>query len=416
MPAGYQTRDMKTDFDVIIIGGGMVGASLARALASANLRVAVVEATSLDSTRQPSYDDRAIALAYGTRLILEGIGVWPGLEPEVEPIGHIHVSDRGRFGFTRLDHQEQGVDALGYVATGHALGQVLLKGLGQQPNLELFCPASLNSFDLSADGVDVRVSLEDGEQILQGKLLVAADGVNSLVREQLDIRLKEWGYGQTAVISNLTPGIEPVGVAYERFTDAGPMALLPLTGGRYGLVWTLDDADVEEVMGLDEEAFLQRVQGRFGYRLGRFQKAGKRSCYPLKLVRASEHIRQRVALIGNAAHAVHPITGQGFNLGIRDAAVLADVLVDAAKNGQDIGSLQTLERYAGWRKRDQEAVALMTDSLVRIFTNPLLPVRVIRNLSMLALDLMPGPKRFLTRQFMGLNGRLPRLSRGRSLV
>ncbi|MEE9357190.1 2-octaprenyl-6-methoxyphenyl hydroxylase [Candidatus Vondammii sp. HM_W22] len=407
---------MKTNFDVIIIGGGMVGASLARALAATNLRIAIIEAASLYSTRQPSYDDRAIALAYGTLLILEGIGVWPELEPDAEPIRHIHISDRGRFGFTRLDHQEQGVAALGYVATGHALGQVLLKGLGQLSNLMLFCPASLNSFDLSADGVEVRISLEEGEQILQGKLLVAADGVNSLVREQLDISIKEWGYGQTAVISNLTPGIEPEGVAFERFTDAGPMALLPLTGGRYGLVWTLDDADLDAVMGLDEAAFLERVQGRFGYRLGQFQKAGKRSCYPLKLVRASEHIRQRVALIGNAAHAVHPITGQGFNLGIRDVAVLADVLVDAAKRGQDIGSLPVLERYADWRKHDQEAVALMTDSLVRIFTNPLLPVRMIRNLSMLALDLMPGPKRFLTRQFMGLNGRLPKLSRGRSLV
>ncbi|MEJ1437246.1 MAG: 2-octaprenyl-6-methoxyphenyl hydroxylase [Candidatus Sedimenticola sp. (ex Thyasira tokunagai)] len=407
---------MKTNFDLIIIGGGMVGASLARALAATDLRIAVVEAKPADAAGQPSYDDRAIALAYGTRLILEGIGVWPALEPEVEAIRHIHVSDRGRFGFTRLDHKAHGIDALGYVATAHSLGQVLLKGLEQQPNLQLFCPAKLEGFSVLADHAEAQITVDGARHTLQSKLLVAADGVNSIVRESLDIELKEWGYGQTAVISNLTPGGECRGVAYERFTDAGPMAMLPLTEERYGLVWTLDDEDVDEVMALDETAFLQRVQSRFGNRLGELQRAGRRSCYPLKLVRAVEHVRPRVALIGNAAHAVHPITGQGFNLGIRDVAVLADLLVDANNSGADLGSLTVLESYARWRNRDQQAVALMTDGLVRLFTNPLLPVRLLRNLGMVALDLMPGPKHLLTRQFMGLNGRLPRLSRGRPLV
>lgn len=407
---------MKTEFDLIIIGGGMVGASLARALAGTRLTIAVVEAAPLEAARQPSYDDRAIALAYGTRLILEGIGVWPELAPEAEAIRHIHVSDRGHFGFTRLDHQAQRVDALGYVVTGHSLGRVLLKGLEQQSNLQLFCPARLEGFSISAERAEVRI-IQDGEQhSLHGKLLVAADGVNSVVRDRLDIELREWSYGQTAVISNLTPGRPGKGVAYERFTDAGPMAMLPLTEGRYGLVWTLDDDDLDQVMALDDGAFLQRLQGRFGNRLGRLQRAGRRACYPLKLVRAVEHVRPRVALIGNAAHAVHPITGQGFNLGIRDVAVLADVLVDAVNGGADPGALTVLEGYARWRNRDQQAVALMTDSLVRLFTNPLLPVRLLRNAGMLALDLLPGPKQLLTRQFMGLNGRLPRLSRGKSLV
>jgi len=194
------------------------------------------------------------------------------------------------------------------------------------------------------------------------------------------------------------------------------MAMLPLTGGRYGLVWTLDDRQVDQVLELDDQAFLARVQGRFGQRLGRFRKAGKRSSYPLKLLRTKEHVRPRVALIGNAAHAVHPITGQGFNLGIRDVAVLAEVLNDAFRAGRDIGSLDVLEDYARWRRRDQQAVALMTDGLVRLFTNPLLPVRVARNLGLLALDLLPPAKRLLTRQFMGINGRLPRLSRGLPLA
>jgi 2-octaprenyl-6-methoxyphenol hydroxylase len=190
------------------------------------------------------------------------------------------------------------------------------------------------------------------------------------------------------------------------------MAMLPLTEGRYGLVWTISDEDVEHITALTDKQFINQVQERFGYRLGRFRRAGVRSVYPLKLLQAKEHIRPRVALIGNAAHAVHPITGQGFNLGIRDVAVLADVLAEANRAQADIGSLAVLEKYANWRKRDQQAVAMMTDGLVRLFTNPLLPVGVLRNLGMLALDMTPPLKRFVTRQFMGLNGRLPRLSRG----
>ncbi|HEB96457.1 MAG TPA: 2-octaprenyl-6-methoxyphenyl hydroxylase [Sedimenticola thiotaurini] len=403
---------MSTPYDIIVAGGGMVGASLARALAGSGLRVAVVEAWSLESGRQPSYDDRAIALAWGTRLILDAIGVWPVLAGHAEPIRHIHVSDRGHFGCTRLHADELQVEALGYVATAHDMGRCLLQGLEQVDGVDLFCPATLERFRIDDAGARVWIGRDDGSLQLTAPLLVAADGGRSAIREGLGIRVREWGYGQTAVISNLTPGVEPNGTAYERFTDQGPMAMLPLTGGRYGLVWTLDDGAVEQVLELDDDAFLARVQERFGNRLGRFRRAGKRSSYPLKLLQAKEHVRPRVALIGNAAHAVHPITGQGFNLGIRDVAVLAEVVSDAFHAGADIGSPQVLERYARWRRRDQQAVALMTDGLVRLFTNPLLPVRLARNLGLVALDLLPPAKELLTRQFMGVNGRLPRLSRG----
>jgi 2-octaprenyl-6-methoxyphenol hydroxylase len=390
----------------------MVGASLARALAGCGLRVAVVEAWPLGSERQPSYDDRAIALAYGTRLILEGMGVWRGLQPDAEPIRHIHVSDRGHFGFARLHSRDLGVDALGYVATGQALGQALMDGLGDVPGVELICPATLESFDVGSDRVEVELALDAGRRTLHGRLLVAADGTRSRVRQSLGIAVREWAYDQTAVIANFTPGKETDGTAYERFTDSGPLAMLPLTGGRYAMVWTLPDGEVDAVMALDDAAFLQRVQERFGYRLGRFSQPGKRSSYTLKLMRTEEQVRPRVALIGNAAHAVHPITGQGFNLGVRDVAVLADVVADALEAGSDIGAMAVLQRYADWRRRDQQTVVLMTDGLVRLFTNPLLPLRLARNLGLVALDLLPPAKRLLARQFMGLNGRLPRLSRG----
>ncbi len=402
-------------YDLIIVGGGMVGASLARALSGCDMKIAVVEAWAIDSGRQPSYDDRAIALAYGSKRILESLGVWEHIRSNAEPIRHIHVSNRGHFGFTRLDHKDQGVEALGYVATGRALGDALLKGLELLPGVTLYVPARVESFDVGDDGVAVVIDQAGKHQTISASLLVAADGTKSMIRERLGIAVSEWGYGQTAVISNLIPGVEVNGVAYERFTDAEPMAMLPLTEGRYGLVWTVADEALEEVMALNDQQFIARVQERFGYRLGVFQAAGGRTSYPLKLLRAKEHIRPRVALIGNAAHALHPITGQGFNLGIRDVAVLADVLADAHHQRVDIGALSVLERYASWRHRDQQAVALMTDGLVRLFTNPLLPVRVARNLGLLALDLMPPAKRALTNRFMGLGGRLPRLSRGLGL-
>ena len=406
---------MNREFDLIIVGGGMVGASLARALSGCGLNMAVIESWSLSSQWQPSYDDRAIALAYGTRLILEGMGLWSALSPKVEPIRHIHVSDRGHFGFTRLDHQLLNVDALGYVATGHDLGNSLLQGLDDMSDVALFCPASLVDFEVSDVAVEVTISQDNVERTLRGQLLVAADGSRSKIRQQLGMEAVEWGYGQSAVISNLTPGVAPSGTAFERFTESGPMAMLPLNQGRYGLVWTVEDGNLPQVMALGDAAFLAQVQERFGYRLGRFQRAGQRSSYPLSLVRAKEFIRPRVALIGNAAHALHPITGQGFNLGIRDVAVLAEVLVEARRQAQDPGSLKILRHYAAWRQRDQQLSALMTDGLVRLFTNPLPPVRLARDLGMLALDMMPPMKHLLTRQFMGVNGRLPRLARGLSI-
>lgn len=406
---------MNQQFDIVIVGGGMVGASLARALSGCGLQIAVVESWSLDSQQQPSYDDRAIALAYGSKVILQAMGLWQMLAARVEPIRNIHVSDRGRFGFTRLDHQILKVDALGYVVTGRDLGASLFAGLAELPDVTLFCPASLTDFEVSEQEVNLSISQHDLEMQLRGRLLVAADGSRSMVRERLGIGVDEWEYGQSAVISNLTPGVPPNGTAFERFTETGPMAMLPLTEGRYGLVWTLDDGSLADVMALGDAEFLARVQQQFGYRLGYFQRAGRRASYPLSLVRAKEHIRPRVALIGNAAHALHPITGQGFNLGIRDVAVLADVLADAARDGKDPGAIEVLDSYADWRKGDQQLAALLTDSLVRLFTNPLLPMRVCRDLGMLALDLATPAKRLLTRQFMGINGRLPRLARGLNL-
>lgn len=412
MATPAQKTEGQRRYDLIVVGGGMVGASLVRALAGLGLRIAVAEAFPLAAAEQPSYDDRAIALAYGTREVLRGLGLWEALRPAAEPIERIHVSDRGRFGATRLRASDQGVPALGYVVSGHSLGQALLGGLADLPGVDLFCPATFESMRETDHGIEVRLRLEDRPLTLSASLLAAADGRESRVRALLGIGAREWTYGQTALICNLHPAAPQPRTAFERFTETGPMALLPMTGGRYGLVWTLEDAQVTALSALDEASFLQRVQQRFGWRLGRFAQAGPRTAYPLRLLLAERSSGPRTLLLGNAAHAVHPITGQGFNLGIRDVACLADLIADARRAQADLGAPQLLAAYEAQRRPDQERIATVTDALVRLFTNPLWPVRMTRALGLTAMDWLPPLKRGLAHRFMGLDRASPRLSRG----
>lgn len=402
----------ETDYDLLIIGGGMVGASLACALARQPLRIAMIEAVSFDAAQQPAYDDRAIALSYGTRRIFEGLGMWERIDAHATPIEKIHVSDRGHFGFTRLDCAEEGVAALGYVVIGRELGVTLTEQIQQQDNLELFCPARLTGLNYTEEHITATVHTAQGERQVRAKLIAAADGGNSLVRELLRIEASSEDYGQTAIIANITPGQPHGNTAYERFTDSGPLALLPMSAGRCALVWTQRHADVDAVMQLSDAAFLERLQQRFGYRLGRLRHVGERHAYPLRLLRAKEQVRPRLALIGNAAHTIHPIAGQGFNLGIRDVSVLAEVICQAHRAGQDIGALETLHHYRQWREPDHERVIRFTDTLARIFSNPSKPLALVRNLGLSTLELCPPLKRVLSRQAMGLRGKQPRLNRG----
>lgn len=406
---------MIQETDVLIIGGGLVGASLAVALGQAGLNVTVVDACPLSVDQQPNYDERSIALAQGSQCILSALGLWQSLQDEVCPIHTIHVSDRGHFGFTRLHREQQGVPALGYVATARVLGNTLLDQLDRLPNVHTLAPAQLIDFQVLADGVSTRLMLE--QQILECKarLLVAADGAQSSVRDQLGIHSKRRDYGQTAVIANVSSERDHGHVAYERFTDTGPMALLPMSRQRCALVWTVRSDQSDDIMGLDDAQFLSRLQERFGYRLGRFVKVGQRHAYPLQLLQARESIRPRMALIGNAVHTLHPVAGQGFNLGLRDVAALAEVVTDARRKGLDIGDNSVLARYADWRQTDQRRAVAFTDSMVRLFGQSLPPVAWLRDAGMLALDICPPAKRWFGRLTMGRAGRLPRLARGLEL-
>jgi len=273
-------------------------------------------------------------------------------------------------------------------------------------------PAQLKTFHVDAGGV--QADIEQGGAVTRctAKLLVAADGAQSPIREQLGIRTTRRDYRQTAIIANVTTDKAHDNVAYERFTDSGPLALLPMTGQRSALVWTVHERQCEDIMALDDGEFLQRLQERFGYRLGRFTRVGRRHVFPLQLLQAAESVRPRLALIGNAVHTLHPIAGQGFNLGLRDVAALVDVLLDARRSGRDFGALEVLQRYADWRLADQRHVALFTDSMVRLFGQSFPPVAWLRDAGMLALDICPPAKRWFGRMTMGRAGRLPRLARG----
>ena len=403
-------------FDVIIIGGGLAGASLACALKDTSLKIAVIEAHELNTDTQPCYDDRTVALSYGSRCIFDAMGLWPALAPFAEPINTIHISDRGHFGVSRLTREQEGVEALGYVMENRDIGQQLYAVIEKSPNIHLFCPAELKSLQQDDQQVLIDVAIDGKTQTLTGKLLVAADGNKSQVLQLLNIGSSRKDYVQSALITNITPGKKHNNVAYERFTETGPLAFLPMTQNRCSVVWTVSPEQADYLYALDESDFTDQLQQRFGFRLGQIKKVGKRQIYPLFLQSATQMAQGRVAIIGNAAHSVHPVAGQGFNLALRDVALLAELIVDKQRANEDIGSAAMLQQYAALREDDIKRVYGFTDVLVRTFSNSIAPVAHARSLSLLLVDVLPDLKHQLAMQSMGLNagrhGGLSRLNRG----
>ncbi|HKQ30885.1 MAG TPA: 2-octaprenyl-6-methoxyphenyl hydroxylase, partial [Burkholderiales bacterium] len=400
-----------TDFDVVIVGGGLVGASLAAALQGSGLRAAVIEAATLGSSFQPSHNDRTVALAYGSRRILESVGVWADLERlGVTPIERIHVSHRGLFGITRLDADDLELPALGYVVENRALGSVLWRRLERADGIAWFCPATVEDIVVDETGALVSVKQADGTRVLKTRLVIGADGTHSAVRRLLEVPAERTDYAQVAVVATVATGLPHRNTAYERFTDTGPLAALPMRDDRCAIVWSAHADEAETMLGWDDDEFLRRLQERFGDRLGRFSQPGARARHPLALTRIPQQARARVVLIGNAAHTVHPVAGQGFNLGLRDVAALAEVLIANARERRDVGSLEALRGYLDWRRRDTQVTEFFTDSLVRIFSNRSTLLALTRGLGLVAVDLLLPAKRRLVRITSGLAGRLPRLA------
>jgi 2-octaprenyl-6-methoxyphenol hydroxylase len=397
-------------YDVAIVGGGMVGASLALALAGSPLRVLLIESAELGSLAQPSFDERTTALGNASRRIFEALGLWSDIAPRAAAIRAIHVSEAGRFGFARLSAAEQGVEAFGYVAANRVIGAALWAHLAAAGrSLTLRVPAMLEALEIADTSVRLRLRGAAGDEQAEASLVVAADGAHSRVRQAagIDARVKE--YGQVALVANVAAERAHDGTAYERFTRSGPLALLPLHDGSYTVVWALAPAAADAALALDDAAYLAQLQEQFGWRVGRFVRASPRARYPLSLTRAADAAGPRSVLIGNAAQALHPVAGQGFNLGLRDAAMLAEVLAGGL---QDPGAPEVLAQYARQRAADRRGVIGFTDGLIRLFGDARLPVGWGRNLGLLLFDLAPPAKRALARVSTGFGGRTPRLARG----
>jgi len=402
-------------FDVAIVGGGMVGASLGVALAPLNLRVALIEAIPHNAAAQPSFDERTTALSNGSRRILETLGVWSALDALATPITKIHVSDQGRFGFARIDAREQSLAAMGYVVANRALGSALWSRLSS-PGMRIFCPAEVSQITAHAEAVKIEINEAGTKSAIDARLVVAADGAQSAVRSAFGVAAEVRDYSQTAVITTVLPQRFHDNVAYERFTPGGPLALLPLDGGRCTLVLTLTKGAAQSAMTWSDSEFLAEVQRRFGFRLGRFLKVGRRAPYPLSLTQSDRTSAPRCAIIGNAAQGLHPVAGMGFNLGLRDVASLAELIAENARSDADPGQPTLLREYDAWRRADRGGVIAFTDGLVRLFSNPLSSVGRLRNLGLLAFDLLPPAKSALSRLSSGGGGRVPKLARGVALT
>ena len=394
------------NFDVIVNGGGMVGMSLAVALARLGVQVAVVDKVSLSQQLESAFDARVSAIAYGSKCILDSIGVWGFMAAKAEPIRDIRVVDGAIPFFLHYDHTEVGDAPLGYIVENRHIRAALQQAAARLPTLTLFekqSPVSLERDDMSAT-----LHLQDGQR-LRCRLLVAADGKTSTLRSLAGIETLEWAYDQTAIVCTVAHQKPHNGLAQERFLPAGPFAVLPMQGNRSSLVWVEPKDRVDLYLGLSEGEFVQEIQERVGGYLGEIQTIGERFSYPLSLMHAKSYTSHRLALAGDAAHGMHPIAGQGVNLGFRDVAVLSELIGERFRLGLDIGGEDVLAAYQQWRRFDNISMLAVTDGLNRLFGINLLPVQLIRGLGLWAVGKMPPLKRFLMRHAMGLVGDLPKI-------
>ena len=408
---------MQTDADVIVVGGGLNGPALALALAQAGMRVTVIDAQALRARAGSNFDGRAYALSIASRRLLEGIRVWPALAQTAQPILHIKASD-GRPGegasplFLHFDAAEIEEGPMGFMVEDRHLYAAFLTAMEAEDRITHLPGRTVTA--QAVEGAVAQVTLDDG-RVLSGRMIAGCDGRASGTAVRAGIGRKGWGYGQTAIVCAVDHDLPHNGTAQQFFMPHGPLAILPLKGNRSSIVWSETEADAKAIMALDDTAFLEVLRPRFGDHLGEIRLAGPRFTYPLNLTLADRYVAPRLALVGDAAHGVHPIAGQGLNLGFRDVGALAEVLVEAARRGEDIGAEDVLGRYEQWRRFDATALALGMDTVNRLFSNDNPIMRTARDLGMGVVSALPGLRRGFIRQAAGLTGKVPRLLAGKGL-
>ena len=404
---------MSEDVELLIAGGGLTGLLLGVACAGAGLAVAIVDRQEPAVLLADDFDGRSSAIGYGSHKVLEAIGVWPDIASDAEPILEIRVADGDSPLFLHYDYRELGTGApLGYIVENRILRRSLADRVGSIPNLLFLAPLAVGSVSTTAFGTTA--ALSDGRQI-RARLVAAADGQKSPLRCAAGIRTIEWRYPQTGIVTTVRHQRPHNGVAVEHFMRAGPFAILPMTGNRSSIVWTERAELAPRLANLSDAAFAAELAARFGDFLGPVTPIGPRWTYPLTLLLAERYVATRLALVGEAAHTIHPIAGQGLNLGIRDVAALAELIIDARRLGLDIGDERLLQRYQQWRRFDALALAAVTDGLNRLFSNALPPIQLARDIGLAAVNRLPPLKRLLMRDAMGIAGDLPRLVRGEPL-
>ncbi len=395
--------------DVLIIGGGMAGLSLAAALGGAGARVAVIEPTPPERFVAPAFDGRASAIATGPRAVLDAAGAWSGMAADAQPILDIRVTDGASAFFLHYDHRDLGEQPMGHILENRVIRRALLA------RVEALEPVSLlfgrRVIELSRDGARATASLDDGSRV-EAPLAVATDGRASPTRAAAGIGVTEWRYRQTGIVCTVAHERDHHGIAQEHFLPAGPFAILPMTGRRSSIVWTERVELAPRLLALDDAAFLDELSLRFGDYLGALSVRGPRFSYPLGLLHADRYVADRLALAGDAAHAMHPIAGQGFNMGLGDVAALAEVVIDAMRLGLDPGAKAVLARYESWRRFDNTLMLAATDGLNRLFSNDAAPLRLGRDAGLAVVNRLAPLKRLFMRHAMGQLGDLPRMVRG----
>ncbi len=402
-------------FDVAIAGGGFAGRALALALAKLapqGFRIALIDTETAQASGAD--DARALALTAATRNLLAALDLWEPLAPSAQAIEAIEITDSSlnaalRPHFLGFDTELKHDGAMAYIVEHGVLSRVLAGAVARTEAIEIFAPDTVA--DYAADAFKVTARLGSGKTI-EASLLVAADGKRSRLRERAGIKCVGWSYPQIGIVTTVAHARAHHGKAVQHFLPSGPFAMLPLPGNRCSIVWTEDRARGEAIMALDEAGFLAELSKRFGFRLGEISLAGPRQSFPLDMQIARAFVADRLALIGDAAHVVHPLAGQGLNIGMRDVAALAETLVEATRLGLDIGSAATLERYSRWRRFDSAFSAAVMDGLNRLFSNDNAPLRTLRDLGLGLVDRAPALKRFLVSEAAGATGTLPRLLKG----